>query len=73
MTQVNSVTSSSNRILDIEGVINFRDIGGYQTQTGRQVRWGKVFRSAQLDRPTDKGPGETMSLLMLNIRVKPCR
>jgi len=43
------------RILEIEGVINFRDLGGYQTQDGRTVSWGRVYRSAQLDRMSDQG------------------
>jgi len=43
------------RILDIEGVINFRDLGGYRSQDGRQVRWGRVYRSGQLDRLTNQG------------------
>ncbi|MFT5572021.1 MAG: protein-tyrosine phosphatase [Cryomorphaceae bacterium] len=43
------------RILNIEGVINFRDLGGYQSDDGRQVKWGKVYRSAQLDRMSSEG------------------
>jgi len=48
-------SNAAGRILDIEGVINFRDLGGYQTSDGRQVMWGRVFRSGQMDRPTEKG------------------
>jgi len=44
-----------NRILPIEGVINFRDLGGYKTRDGYSVCWGKVYRSAQLDRVTKRG------------------
>ena len=43
------------RILSIDGVINFRDLGGYQTKDGRQVQWGKVYRSAQLDKLSEQG------------------
>ena len=43
------------RTLKIEGVINFRDLGGYVTTDGRKVKWGQVYRSAQLDRLSDKG------------------
>ena len=50
------------RILDIPGVINFRDLGGYQTQDTRTVRWGKVYRSAQLDRMTDQGVKDMAAL-----------
>ena len=52
-----SVLSSTKleRVLNIEGVINFRDLGGYVTEDGRKVKWGQVYRSAQLDRLSDKG------------------
>ena len=43
------------RTLKIEGVINFRDLGGYVTTDGRKVKWGQVYRSAQLDRLSDVG------------------
>ena len=43
------------RILKIEGVINFRDLGGYCTHDGQQVKWGQVYRSAQLDQLSTKG------------------
>lgn len=41
------------RILRLRGATNFRDLGGYQTQDGRQVRWGRIFRSDHLGRLTD--------------------
>jgi protein-tyrosine phosphatase len=40
------------RRIPLEGAVNFRDIGGYQTTDGRQVRWGRVFRSDGLTRLT---------------------
>ena len=33
---------------DLKGGINFRDFGGYETDTGGRVRWGKLFRSGHL-------------------------
>jgi len=33
------------RHLALEGAYNFRDLGGMQTQDGKTVRWGQVFRS----------------------------
>ena len=36
------------RLLPLEGGRNFRDLGGYLTADGRQVRWGKVFRSGAM-------------------------
>lgn len=50
------------RVLDIEGAINFRDLGGYQTLDGRRVQWGKIFRSGQLDRLSERGIQELSAL-----------
>jgi protein-tyrosine phosphatase len=36
------------RRLPLEGAVNFRDLGGYRTSTGRCVRWGLVYRSNDL-------------------------
>lgn len=41
------------RRLPLEGASNFRDLGGYETEDGRRVRWRKVFRSGALDRLTE--------------------
>ena len=37
-----------NRTIDLEGTLNFRDLGGYPTADGRAVRWRQVFRSDAL-------------------------
>jgi protein-tyrosine phosphatase len=37
------------RVLPLEGGVNFRDIGGYRTADGRHTRWGLVFRSGGLN------------------------
>ncbi|MDX2171165.1 MAG: tyrosine-protein phosphatase [Deltaproteobacteria bacterium] len=37
-----------NRTIDLAGCHNFRDLGGYPTADGRQVRWRQVFRSDAL-------------------------
>src|ERR1700730_18336008 len=41
------------RRLPLQGVVNFRDLGGYSTADGRAVRWGQVFRSDALCGLTD--------------------
>ena len=28
---------------------NFRDLGGYETKNGKQIRWGKIFRSGEFN------------------------
>jgi len=36
------------RHLNLAGASNFRDLGGYETDDGRRVRWRHIFRSNQL-------------------------
>ena len=47
------MNESPERRLPLQGASNFRDLGGYETDDGRRVRWRKVFRSGALDRLTD--------------------
>ena len=38
------------RNINIPGIQNFRDLGGYRSSTtGKNVRWGMLYRSAQID------------------------
>jgi protein-tyrosine phosphatase len=62
MTYQRPQAASNSRVLNIEGVLNFRDIGGYRGADGRRVVWGKVFRSAQLDRLSEQGVCELAAL-----------
>lgn len=39
---------TTTRLVPLEGGRNFRDIGGYQTTTGKTVKWGKIYRSGAL-------------------------
>lgn len=41
------------RIVKLEGSFNFRDIGGYPTKDGRQVKWGVLYRSGNLSKMTE--------------------
>lgn len=43
----------STRFQPFERVRNFRDIGGYFTAEGRQINWGRLYRSGQIGSPTD--------------------
>ncbi len=36
----------AHRLLNFEGIDNFRDLGGYPTADGRQVKWGVLYRAA---------------------------
>jgi protein-tyrosine phosphatase len=51
------VEDSVQRCLKVEGACNFRDVGGYKTTSGKQVKWGKVYRSADISRLTENDLG----------------
>ncbi len=36
------------RLLNLKGTVNFRDVGGFVTEDGKEVKWGKIFRSGHL-------------------------
>lgn len=38
------------RLIDLDGCLNFRDLGGYPTADGRTLRWRQLFRSDGLHR-----------------------
>lgn len=38
-------TRVAERLLPLQGGRNFRDLGGYRSADGRQVRWGRIYRS----------------------------
>jgi protein-tyrosine phosphatase len=41
-------TDSYDRVIRLAGGGNFRDIGGYETASGRRVKWRTIFRSGSL-------------------------
>ena len=41
------------RQLSLQGTPNFRDLGGYDAQDGRRLKWGKLYRSSKLSELTD--------------------
>ena len=54
------------RILPLQGGVNFRDLGGYPSQSGGTVVWGKLFRSGTM---TDLTSADYQYLSALNIRT----
>lgn len=40
------------RHIPLEGAVNFRDLGGYRTASGRTIRWRTFFRADDLSRLT---------------------
>ncbi len=45
-----SLPNDRDRFVDINGGINFRDFGGYETRTGGFVRWDRLYRCGSLHR-----------------------
>lgn len=54
------------RILPLQGGVNFRDMGGYPSQSGGTVVWGKLFRSGTM---TDLTSADYQYLSALQIRT----
>jgi protein-tyrosine phosphatase len=42
----------ANRTIDMDNIKNFRDVGGYFTSDGRQIKWGEIYRSADMSSAT---------------------
>ncbi|MDQ0793112.1 tyrosine-protein phosphatase [Streptomyces sp. B1I3] len=42
----------ADRLIRLEGTVNFRDAGGYRTTDGRWVKMGEIYRSDALDKLT---------------------
>jgi protein-tyrosine phosphatase len=62
---VNAQVSDSNmRHVPLQGATNFRDLGGYNTTDGHHVKWGKIYRSADISKLT---PDDLSSLAKRNI------
>src|SRR3954447_3221274 len=53
------------RLVPLEAVHNFRDLGGYPTADGRTTRWRVLFRADALDRLT---PADLDQLRPLGLR-----
>jgi len=51
------------RNINIPGIQNFRDLGGYPSySTKKNVRWGMLYRSAEIDSLEDSSIGELKNL-----------
>jgi protein-tyrosine phosphatase len=58
------VETMYSREINFESVYNFRDLGGYKTESGRNIAWRRVFRSGMLDYMSDS------DLLRLRTEIK---
>jgi protein-tyrosine phosphatase len=50
------------RVVTIDGSLNTRDVGGYRTDRGATVRYGRMFRSGTLSSVTDAGLAQLAAL-----------
>ena len=50
------------RLIDLDGTFNMRDLGGYETTDGRSVKWGKLFRSDDLYSLTEEDQNQMEDL-----------
>jgi len=46
---------TNQRVLAVQGGINFRELGGYATKDGQTIKWHKVIRTGGLDQLTAAG------------------
>lgn len=58
--------SAAERALPLDAATNFRDLGGYRTDDGRRVRWGRLFRSGHTATLTGR---DVSYLESLDIRI----
>ena len=54
------------RRVPFEGIQNFRDLGGYPTAGGGEVRWGQLYRGAALHKLT---PADVVAFGRLGVRT----
>lgn len=62
MRRESSTPEWAGRKVDLEGTVNFRDFGGYQTEDGRYVKTGLLYRSDGLYNLTDEDIEKVRSL-----------
>ena len=47
-------TPKDDRTIPFEGIVNARELGGLEMQDGRNIRWGKLVRSGNLNTASDE-------------------
>lgn len=52
-TAPDTVVFNPKRALTLQGTSNFRDLGGYPAAGGKHVKWGRIYRSADISKLTD--------------------
>ena len=52
-TATDTVVFNPKRAVQLQGTSNFRDLGGYSAAGGKHVKWGHIYRSADISKLTD--------------------
>jgi protein-tyrosine phosphatase len=52
-SQDTTIVYNSKRPIKLEGGSNFRDLGGYPAKKGKHVKWGHIYRSADVSKLTE--------------------
>jgi protein-tyrosine phosphatase len=52
-TATDTVIFNPKRAVQLQGTSNFRDLGGYPAAGGKHVKWGHIYRSADIGKLTD--------------------
>ena len=50
MSKIQHNPDDRRRVISLRGVWNCRDLGGYGTQEGKQIKWGVLYRSGNLSK-----------------------
>lgn len=61
----------TNRKINVPGVLNLRDIGGYVNDEGQMIKWGKIYRSGRLSDMTKTGK-ERLDKLKIKTLIDLC-
>lgn len=59
---------AAHRLLNFEGIANFRDLGGYETSDGRHTKWGVLYRSGNFS-TASRSDSEVLNSLELHALV----
>ena len=68
-------TEGTVRMLNIGYIYNFRDIGGWKLPNGKRIKYGKVFRTGELEVPnkqlkiTDQGINELLNVQGVGVEI----
>jgi protein-tyrosine phosphatase len=69
MDPADALERPPDRRIVLRGPVNFRDLGGYETAGGQQVRWRRLFRSDSLSPVTVEDAGELGLLAVIDLRT----